>query len=125
MDCLGQRDVSGAHAMMMAGSSPITVALSDQELSNAGKPSTYTLSSDGFATGTGMSSELWLVNGTADRAECYCQVVSGSVSGPVNSWNVLSTSRQWIGLNAQIQVSIRQVGTSTPLVTATIVFLGS
>jgi hypothetical protein len=118
---------------------PGVVALMDQTLgitaSGTAVRSGYELNANGFAnvspntTGGGSVLQQW-VNPTtaANLFEVYAQVTSGSgVNGTVNAWLPMTVSHQWyIQANttinqtaaAQIAVSIRRVGKTTPEVTA-------
>ena len=107
-----------AVAGLVGGGINLQVTIAGGSFSNDNSPASFELSSNGEQVVNGTSTGLWLISGLASQAECYAELVSGSVtSGIINNWVPLSTSRRWTSGSCTLNISIRQVGTSTTLYT--------
>ncbi len=111
-----------AVASLLGAVTVLEVAISDELVENSNGPARYSLSSDGtIAINTIPTGSAWLIKGQASQAECYAELLMGGViKGIVNSWVPLSTTRSWSGDSCTLRISIRQVGTSATLDTATV-----
>ena len=93
-------------------------------LNSSGAEQTYTSTDFAYTTvGT------WLVSGTNSQFEVRATAVSGTVtSGTMNTWEALSTSREWtaaktfsVGVKqAVITIEIRRASTGVVVDTATV-----
>lgn len=128
--------------MALMGSAGVVVQLTDRNISHtsiapASSYARYQLDSDGKVyryTGTSPATpttfvEDWVLpNNRASDYECFATLLSGSLAtGTVGSWLALTSDRMW-GVedtsftlqDAQLAISIRRVGTSDVLASASI-----
>ena len=119
MGGFGERVVS-AVATLISGTT-LAVALSNFDVESFNSTATYTLTGTGEVQANGIAVDTWLISGLSSQAEVFFELLSGTLAGGVtNAWQPLSTGRFVGSNNATLRVSIRQVGTVTPLTTAII-----
>ena len=92
---------------------------------------TYSLTSAGLETATGLSDNTWLLSGAASDYECRATVNSGTLtSGTTGTWLNLGTTRTWTRTNTfntdsvqtvDMTVEIGLAGTSTALVSSNVI----
>lgn len=123
--------MGSSSSVILVGGTPFSMGLGT-------RIATIRLNSDGYAyhgdNGSYTQQYKWLQSGTNTDFEVYATVTSGSVSGTTGAWLSLGTTRDWSVVDgssdgtseeASVDLTIRDVATSTTRAYATFTLTAS
>lgn len=114
---------------MFAAVNLIGLDPSDYKVSPASASATYSLTTAGLETATGVGSNTWVSGIATSEFDVFAQLNSGAVSsGTTGAWINLGTTRSWtvsravVGISsADLTVSIRSATSGDVLATANVI----